>query len=404
MISMQSRLHQPWESRSPLIHSVETYITAPEGLDLVVVKVNTETDGLYGLGCTTFTFRSHAVKRIVDEYLAPRVIGRAVEDAADIFRGLQLGPLWHNGPIENSALSGIDMALWDAKSKDVGRSVATLAGGRVRDSLATYRSAFGSTVDELLETVGRLLGEGETAMRLLVQNSEDLTRLPFHGRGHAEMLLTAFRRVRAEFGEGPDFVIDPHGKLDPHEAVALARDLEPLRPFYYEDPVANAQIGWFGRLRAATVLPLATGELFTNPLEYVPLLQHRLIDFIRCHVSTIGGFTPALTLARAAELFGVKTAWHGPSDLSPIGHAANATLGLVAPNFGIHEHHQPSETSRAVFPGALVSEGGILRPSTAPGWGVDFDVAEAAKYPPLDADTISRFEFARRADGSVHQI
>jgi mannonate dehydratase len=100
-------------------------------------------------------------------------------------------------------------------------------------------------------------------------------------------------------------------------------------------------------------------------------------------------------------LFGVKTAWHGPADLSPIGHAANAALALSAMNFGIHEHSQPGEATREVFPGSLVMSGGRVVPSEAPGWGIGFDEEQAARYEPLPAANRSFLEFRRRADGTI---
>jgi mannonate dehydratase len=93
------------------------------------------------------------------------------------------------------------------------------------------------------------------------------------------------------------------------------------------------------------------GELYSNPAEYVPLIKDRLIDFIRVHVSDIGGLSPARKLAAFCEFFGVRTAWHGPGDVSPVGHAANLHLDLACPNFGIQEAHLFGERTREVFPG-----------------------------------------------------
>jgi mannonate dehydratase len=145
------------------------------------------------------------------------------------------------------------------------------------------------------------------------------------------------------------------------------------------------------------------GELFVNVAEYLPLIQNRLIDFIRVHLSDIGGITPARKLAALCEFFGVRTAWHGPGDVSPVGHAANLHLDLAAPNFGIQEAHRFTDALRAVFPGTPEIRDGMLWPNERPGLGVDLDEAAAARFPfpphPLNA----AWPTVRTRDGTVQR-
>jgi mannonate dehydratase len=127
-------------------------------------------------------------------------------------------------------------------------------------------------------------------------------------------------------------------------------------------------------------------------------ITNRWIDFIRVHMSQAGGFTPCLKMAALAEWFQVRTAWHGPRDLSPIGHAANAHMDLAIWNFGIQERPYFSEASRAVFPGTPTIENGYVHINEAPGWGVDIDEKEAAKHPLPDHP--GYWEPLRRSDGT----
>jgi mannonate dehydratase len=123
------------------------------------------------------------------------------------------------------------------------------------------------------------------------------------------------------------------------------------------------------------------GELFTHPLEWMDLVSERLIDFIRVHISMIGGLTPARKLATLCEAFNVRTAWHGPGDVSPIGHAANASLDLTIPNFGIQEYSAFNERVREVFSGVPEHKNGYMYVNEAPGWGIEINETAAKKYP-----------------------
>ena len=133
-------------------------------------------------------------------------------------------------------------------------------------------------------------------------------------------------------------------------------------------------------------MPLAMGELFVNPMEYKRLIEKRYIDYIRCHISMIGGLTPAIKLAHFADVYGVRTAWHGPFDLSAIGAAAQIHLDLVSPNFGVQEFSGFTPEEREVFPGAPEARNGYIYLNDKPGLGVDIDEEAAKKYPPTFRD------------------
>ncbi|HEY0533585.1 MAG TPA: hypothetical protein VGD29_18500 [Actinoplanes sp.] len=136
----------PWPARDTLrITGVRTVVTAPEGVNLVVVRVDTNDPGLYGLGCATFHQRFAAVVATVEQHLAPLLIGRHPADISDIGRMLNYSGYWRGGPIESSALSGVDMALWDIAGKRAGMPVYELLGGRLRGAVPVYIHASGAT-------------------------------------------------------------------------------------------------------------------------------------------------------------------------------------------------------------------------------------------------------------------
>jgi len=208
-----------------------------------------------------------------------------------------------------------------------------------------------------------------------------------------------FERIREKFGEEVELLHDIHERIEPIEAIQLCKDLEAYRPFFIEDPFSPEAIGYFRMLRQQSSVPIAMGELFNSPHEWVGLITERLIDFIRVHLSQIGGMTPGRKLAALGEWFQVRTAWHGPGDVSPVGHAANGHLDLAIHNFGIQEGTMFNEATREVFPGCPTVENGYLKLNEAPGWGVDLNEELTKKYP-LPEDP-GYWRPVRRRDGTA---
>jgi mannonate dehydratase len=205
--------------------------------------------------------------------------------------------------------------------------------------------------------------------------------------------------VRSKIGFELELLHDVHERLAPIEAVRLAKEVEPYRLFFLEDPLAPEDIEWFARIREQAAVPIAMGELYNNPVEWKQLIANQLIDFIRVHISQIGGITPARKLAAFCEQFGVRTAFHGPGDVSPVGHMANLHLDLTVHNFGVQEVIGFADALREVFPGCPEIRNGFLVGNDKPGLGIDIDETLAAKYP---AETpVIEWTQARLPDGTI---
>ncbi len=389
----------PWEPSGDVrITGVRCIVTAPEGMPVVVVRVDTTEPGLYGLGCATFTQRYAAVVEYVEQHLARLLIGRDPGDIEDIGRSAHLSAYWRNGPVANNALSGIDMALWDILGKQAGMPVYRLLGGRVRTAVPTYTHASGATIEETLAKTREFMGAGWQHVRLQVgQRGIGTYGAPGVAGGYpqaanpdgwsvTDYLASTpelFARARAELGEEVNLLHDVHSRLTPKQAVILARSLEPYRLFFLEDVLAPEYFDHLPAVRAASPVPIAVGELCTSLTEAARLVTGGGVDLIRCHISAIGGFTAARKLATLAELHGVQTAWHSPADVSPIGAAANLAIDVTSPAFGIQECHVYPEAVHEIFPGTPRVEDGYLRPNEAPGWGIDIDEKAAAAFPPV---------------------
>ena len=414
----------PCESLPPVtITDVRAICTAPDGIRLVVVKVETSDAGLWGVGCATFTQRPLAVVTAIEQYLRPFLVGRNPDDIEDIWQASFVSSYWRGGPVLNNAMSGVDEALWDIKGKRAGMPVYELLGGRVRRAADVYVHANGRDVDELEDrvrefgeqgfrhvrcqmevpgyaTYGRGSAEAEGAGHSTVGRL-DVRQDPWEPGPYCRLVPRMFETLRERLGDDVELLHDVHERVPPIMAIQLAKDLEPYRLFFLEDVFAPEDQEYYRLLRPQTSTPLAMGELYVSQSEYLPMIKDRLIDFIRVHISDIGGITPARKLAAFAELLGVRTAWHGPGDVSPVGHAANLHLDVATSNFGIQEAYLFPERTREVFPGCPEIRAGAMWTNDLPGLGIDVDEQLAARYPFPEHAYNGAWPEIRRADGTV---
>jgi mannonate dehydratase len=397
------------------ITKVRAIMTCPQRTRLVVVKVETSEPGLYGLGCATFNQRPKAVVTAVEEYLDPFARGRDIDGIEDLWQTAYTSSYWRNGPVLNNALSGLDMALWDLKGKRANMPVYQLLGGKCRFAVDCYAHASGRELAELEESVRRQRECGFRHIRIQLggYGSPQLSgQADFREEGfgqardehmdpgpYVRSVPKMFARIREQFGPELELLHDIHERIPPLEALRLLKEVEPYRPFFIEDPVAPEDIGYFKLFRQQTSVPLAMGELFNSPHEWIGLITDRLIDFVRVHLSQIGGLTPARKLATLAEWFNVRTAWHGPMDVSPVGHAANLHLDLAVHNFGIQESVQFNAATQDVFPGAPTLKNGYFWVNEAPGLGVALNEELARKFP--FPEHPGYWEPVRRRDGTA---
>jgi mannonate dehydratase len=398
------------------ITDIKTILTAPAGIRLVVVKVTTSEPGLFGLGCATFTQRARVVETAVEKYLKPFLLGKDPTRIEDIFQSGFVSSYWRNGPVLNNALSGVDMALWDILGKRAGLPLYELLGGKCRQAVDVYRHASGNSFAEVEDRARKFMEQGYRHVRVQAavpglatygaragdpppKNDDTRTWEP---KPYCRMLPKLFEHLRTKLGDEVELLHDIHERVPPILGMQLAKDLEPYRLFFLEDPFSPEDVGYFRHLRQQTTTPIAMGELFNSPHEWLGLVTERLIDFIRVHISQMGGLSKARKMAALCEFFNVRTAWHGPGDVSPVGHAANVHLDLAIPNFGIQEAREFTPTEREVFPGCPELKDGYYFANDRPGLGIDLDEKAAAKFPITDDPP---FDYSwgnvRRRDGTI---
>lgn len=407
---------------SPKIKDVQVIATAPVGLRLVVVKVLTDQDGLYGYGCGTFTQRADLVVPAVEKYLKPFLVGKPADRIDDLWQAMYNSSYWRNGPVLNNAISGVDQALWDIKGRQAGMPVYQLLGGKCREAVDCYGHAGGESPSEVVESARSYMARGFRHVRVQIavpgyagyassRQKVDVGALHkapvFESQPYIRAALKMFEACRKELGDEVELLHDVHERISPIEAIKFAKDVEKFRLFFLEDPVSPEDIAYFRQIRQQCATPLAMGELFNSPHEWSPLISERLIDYIRIHVSQAGGLTPCRKIAAMGEMFNVRTAWHGPGDVSPIGHAANIALDTACYNFGIQESYNFPERVKEVFEGCPKLENGYYYANETPGWGIEVNEAAARKYPFGFGERDSRQPYnggwgeVRRRDGTI---
>jgi mannonate dehydratase len=384
------------------ITDVKTILVQPEGEHLVIVKVLTSEPGLYGIGCATHGERPLAVAAAIDQHVKPTLIGKDCDRIEDIWQTSYVASYFRSGVTLNNALSGIDGALWDILGKRAGMPVYQFLGGKVRAAVPLYAHASARELPALEDQVRKWMAQGYRHVRVqlavpgyatygasgatsdAVQKArpEGAPDSPvFEPTPYVNNTIKMFDYLRNKLGFEVELLHDVHERVPPVQAIQLAKAVEPYRLFFLEDPFAPEDVAWFQHLRQQTSTPLAMGELFVNRQEWLPLVSNRWIDFIRLHISAVGGLNMARKVVACCEFFNVRTAWHGPGNVSPVGHAVNLHLDLASYNFGIQEQHEFSPTLRELFPGAPEIKGGYMYANDKPGLGIDIDEKVAATLP-----------------------
>ncbi len=383
---------------SPLIKDLSVINCQPAGVRLTVVKVTTDQPGLYGYGCATFTQRADLIAPAVERYLKPLLVGRPADRIDDTWQMMYNSSYWRNGPVLNNAMSGVDQALWDIKGRQAGMPVYQLLGGKCREAAASYTSVGGAEISQIVDGARKAMAEGYRFIRLQISvpgmsaygagggaegaKVQALHKDPvFEPGAYIRRTIPMLAEARRQLGDDIELLHDIHERVSPREGIQFAKEVEPIRLFFLEDPFSPEDIAYFRQLREQCNTPIAMGELFNSPHEWTTLITERLIDYIRIHISQAGGLTPCRKIAVLGELHNVKTAWHGPGDVSPVGHMCNLHLSLAAYNFGVQEGGRIRGVEAEIFKGSETFKNGYLYANDSPGWGIEVDEKLAAKYP-----------------------
>ena len=330
-----------------------------------------------------------------------RLVFEAINDLSDYLVGCDPGAMDHHfqavtrnahfsGPILSAALSGVDIALWDILGQSVGKPVYELLGGACRKKLKVFANIAGKTVAEHVEQAKGAVDSGYTSVRVMPFLPEWERQSSSHYIGKAAEIVSA---IRAEIGRYVDLGVEIHRNLSPDEAIILAREIEPFRILYYEDPVAPESLEALRYVAAHVNIPIAFGERGHSLFQFKDLLDTRAVAMIRPDLSLAGGFTQCKKIAACAEASFVSIFPHLMG--SPVNLAAFAQFGASIPNYAIME----SGSSRLdeIVDTPLAVESGFVTVPDRPGIGITLRENVLGKFPYRP----HKITTATRGDGSV---
>lgn len=348
-----------------VITRIETLHLRPRWL---VVRVHTDA-GFAGLGEATLEGRCLAVEATLHE-MGRWLIGQDPRRIEHIWQHLFRGGFYRGGPVLNSALSGVDQALWDILGKHLNAPVYQLLGGAVRERIRLYGWMNVTSTGDYIASAARLAEQHKfTAFKCTLTEA----MRPLESRAALHEAVARFRAIRERLGDAVDIGVDLHGRCTPAVSRQLAKLLEPFHPLFLEEPVLGDDPAALRELAAATSVPLATGERLYSRWDFQDLIAQRAVAVVQPDVAHAGGISELRRIAAAAEAREIAFAPHCP--LGPVALAACLHVAAATPNLLCQEHVTLGETLLTrPFP---VRDGYADLPA-GPGLGIELDETKVA--------------------------
>ena len=354
----------------------------------IFVKIETD-KGIHGVGDGSLNTRTTAVGAVL-EALEPVIVGQDPFRIEHIWQDIFRGTFWRGGPVLLSALSAVDMALWDIKGKAFNTPVYNLLGGKCRDKIRMYRGCGGKTPDELCRSAENAIADGISVVRI---SPHDNTGSDFFEPGKQVRVSVKFmRELRKAIGEDIEILFEVHTRMPPVRAIELCNAIAEYRPVFVEDPIRADSVESYRVLRSHTNVPIGTGEKLGAPWDYKTLIEEDLVDYLRTDVCNCGGITAMRKIANYGETHYMEMAPHGLPSL--IGMMAAFHVDMATPNFYVQEGSLSNRGGSHLKADAELKDG-FVTIGDSPGLGVTLD---ESKCPPFETYEHPHF---RREDGTV---
>ena len=361
------------------ISNVRTLVMGTPWRDLTFVIVETD-EGLHGVAEARMLNRTEGLLGYLSEAVPRYALGQDPFDQEKIVRSMYLGDFGRVGEIVMTAIALVETACWDIMGKALNQPVYRLMGGAIRQKIKAYANGWYTverTPEEFAKAARRVVERGYTAAKL------DPFGGGFYELERAEKLrsVSLVEAVRGAVGPDFDILIEMHGRFNPATAIEMARELEPFRPGWLEEPVPPENLKALKKVAEAVRFPVATGERIHTRYEYRELLELQACDIIQMDPTHFGGLTEARKLAAWADMYYVLAAPHNVC--GPVGTAAVLHLDAGMPNFKIQEHFNDfadAWVKQAVDVYPEVVDGHFSLPER-PGLGVELREDFIAEHP-----------------------
>jgi galactonate dehydratase len=360
------------------ITGIETYICHAYRTNWVFVKVLTDVDGLHGVGEATLEYKEHTVAQACKE-LERTLVGKDPHRIEEIWHSAYRDAYWRGGAVLMSALSAIEMALWDIKGKDLGVPVYQLLGGKVRESIACYANGWfapAKTPAEFAEKAKQAVAQGFKALKWDPFGSAYLQI----DRKQLNEAIECVGAVYDAVKDSADVIIEGHGRFDIPTAVRVGQALGEFDILWFEEPIPPQNLEGLAEVKRRVNVPISAGERLYNRWEFRSLFELKAADFIQPDVSHAGGIMELKKIAAMAEAYHIPICPHNPS--GPIANAATLQLAACVPNFYLLETMSSDVPWRkSISTEEVKFENGEMYISDKPGLGIDINVEEIKKHP-----------------------
>ena len=361
------------------ITGIKNFVCNAYRTNWVFVKVLTDEPGLYGWGEATLEYKEDTIVAACHN-LERDMIGKDPRDIEAIWHSNYRDAYWRGGPVLMSAISAIDIALWDILGKSLNVPVWRLLGGMVREKVPCYANGWFAGAEEPEEFGERAAEAIESA------GWKGLKWDPF-GSAYRNLEPAAFRRaircveeVCQAVGGRTELLIEGHGRFDLPTAKRIAHALEDYNILWFEEPVIPDTMEALADLRSSTSVPLSFGERLYGSWQFRSLLEARAADYVQPDVSHAGGITELRKIAAVAETHHIPLCPHNPS--GPVANAATLQLAASLPSFYLLETMSTDVPWRSEICSEEVRlEDGYMYINDKPGLGVEINEEVITKYP-----------------------
>ncbi len=368
------------------VMDIKTFVVDCFRTNWVFVKVYTD-EGIHGVGEATLEYKEKALLGAV-EHIKEYLVGKDPRNIEKHWHAIYRDAYWRGGPVLMSALSAVEMALWDILGKSLNVPVYQLLGGKVNDKVRIYVNGWFAGAKEPEEfgvKAKEAVKRGVTAMKwdpfgknyLNISNAE------------LDKALRNVAAVREAVGNSVDLLIEGHGRFNIPTGIKIAKELEQFKPMFFEEPVPPDNLDALKAVRDKSPVAISAGERLYTRWDYKRMFDLMAADYIQPDISHAGGIMELKKIAAEAECRYIPFAPHNPS--GPVANAATLQLAATCPNFEILEiMYSDVDWRKDVTDEALEYENGYMKIPEKPGLGIEID-EEACLAHPYQVHTLRHY-------------